>query len=304
MVAALEVVVGEDRTAHDGKISVGADEVVGELIDKVKHARKAVVGDAHGHVLVVEHDAVLAVVEVGGILHVPALAVERQRDHAVVLPRGEADAARVAGIFRAEHAPGIAGLLGAALRGDIARVLLRLGKVDGNLQLAGLGVLKEAHVFGDAVHLDVVAVAAEFVEPLRSRRGAAFLVELEEALAHALRLGREQAHQFGGEQVAVFAAVLDDALHRGGAGQRVEHLRGRLRRGDGRIVDLLRRVHAHDLQQAVDVEGPVLRLDHFLGDGKVHQMVDPLSHVRIHCITSLILSNRTGFLSIPDAKLT
>ena len=304
MVAALEVVVGEDGTAHDGQIGVGADEVVGELIDEVKHARKAVVGDAHGHVLVVEHDAVLAVVEVGGILHVPALAVERQRDHAVVLPRGEADAARVAGIFRAEHALGIAGLLGAALRGDVARVLLRLGKVDGDLQLAGLSVLEKAHVFGDAVHFDVVAVAAELVEPLRGRRGAAFLVEREEALAHALRLGREQTHQFGGEQVAVFAAVFNDALRRGGAGQRVEHLRSRLRRGDGRIVDLLRRVHAHGLQQSVDVEGPILRLDHFLGDGKVHQTVDPLSHVRIHHITSLILSNRTGFLSIPDAKLT
>ena len=177
MVAALEVVVGEDGAAHDGQIGVGADEVVGELIDEVKHAHKAVVGDAHGHVFVVEYDAVLAVVEVGGILHVPALAVERQRDHAVVLPRGEADAARVAGVLRAEHALGIAGLLGAALRGNVARVLFRLGEVDGDLQLPGLGVLEKAHVFGDAVHLDVVAVAAEPVEPLRGRRGAAFPVQ-------------------------------------------------------------------------------------------------------------------------------
>ena len=245
----------------------------------------------------------LAVVEVGGILHVPALAVERQRDHAVVLPRGEADAARVAGVLRAEHALGIAGLLGAALRGDVARVLLRLGEVDGDLQLPSLGVLEKAHVFGDAVHLDVVAVAAELVEPLRGRRGAIFPVQGEEALAHALRLGREQAHQFGGEQVAPLAAVLDDAPRRGVVGQRVQHLRGRLRRGDGNIVDLLRRVHAHGLQQSVDVKGPVLRLDQPLGDGKVCQAVDPFRHVRIHRITSSILSNNMMLLSIPDAYI-
>ena len=87
-----------------------------------------------------------------------------------------------------------------------------------------------------------------------------------------------------------FTAVGDQAAGHGGVGKGVEHLRGRFRGLGACVVDLLGRVHGHDLQQPVDVKAPVLRLDQLPGDGKIHKTVNPFGHMRIHRITSPLYS--------------
>ena len=61
IIAALIMIVGEDRAAHDGKISIGAQEIMGETIHKIKEAIKGFAGKMHGFMLAGKHDAMLIV---------------------------------------------------------------------------------------------------------------------------------------------------------------------------------------------------------------------------------------------------
>lgn len=90
----------------DGQVRVGADEVVGKALHEVEEPCKAVPADVHGPVLFAKHDAVLVVIQVGGVLQIPALPAKLQGHDAVVLPGREARPARIARVFRAEHAGG------------------------------------------------------------------------------------------------------------------------------------------------------------------------------------------------------
>ena len=274
VVAALEVVVRENRTAHDGQIRVGTEEIVGKPVHEIEQPLKRAPVDAHGDVLLVEHDAVLVVIQVRRILQIPGLAAQRQRDHPVVLPGGKADAARVAGVFDAQHALGIGRLRRTALGGDIPRVLFRLGQVDGDLQPPGGGILHEAGVPDDAVHLDVVHVAAQLVEVFRGGLRAELLVQQAELFAHHGRVGRDGAHQLRGKQVAALAAVLDQPGFARDFTQPVQQGRGGFRRGRGGVFDVLRRVHLHDFQQPVHGIAAVDGRDQPLFYGEIRQPVD------------------------------
>ncbi len=70
--ATLKMLVGEDAAAHDGQVGVGAHEVVGELAHKVQELGKGSPVDLHGHMPAIEHDAMLVIVNVGGVLQPPA----------------------------------------------------------------------------------------------------------------------------------------------------------------------------------------------------------------------------------------
>ena len=236
-----------------------------------------------GRVLRVEHDAVLAVVQIRRVLQIPRAVVQRQRNHAVVLARGEADAARVAGVFHAQHALGIARLPGAALGGDVPGILLRLGQIDGDLQPAAGRVLKKADVLRHAIHADVVDAAAQRVEILGGRSGAPGAIELLKARAHLGGRGRERAHQLGGEQIPALAAVLDEAALTGDGTQRLQIARGGFGNRLGDVFNFLGRVHAHNFQQTIQRIGSVDGRNQISGDGKIHQSQHQLGgrgHVR------------------------
>ena len=72
--AALEMVVAEDGTAYDGKVCVGTKKIVRELLDKIKQLLvKVLPVNLHGDMLAVEDDAVLVVIDIGGVLKAPLL---------------------------------------------------------------------------------------------------------------------------------------------------------------------------------------------------------------------------------------
>ena len=132
--AALEVVVRQDRAAHDGQVGVRADEVVREQVHKIEQAGQTLAVDVHRTMLGAHSNAVLVKVRVRAVLEAPALAVELDRDNSQVLTGGMGTAVGCGGasgiplVFDAELAGGIllARVFGGTGRGNIARVLLGL----------------------------------------------------------------------------------------------------------------------------------------------------------------------------------
>ena len=280
--AALEVVVGEDGAADDGQVGIGAQEVMRELLHKVEQAHEALVGDLHGHVLPVEHDAVLIIIGIGRILQIPGIAAQTQGHDAVVLPGREARTPGVARVLHAEHAAGVARLLGVALCGDVPGILLRLGEVDGDLQLAAGRIVEEAHVLGDAVHADVVHILAQLIEVVRGGLRALFAIQAHKALADQLGMGGQRAHDLRGKQIALLHAVGEQAARRRQLHQRLQNGRSGLRRSGARGAVALRRVHGEDLQQAVQAVLPVLHLDQMFILRKVQQRVQMFGTILRH----------------------
>ena len=80
--AALEVVVRQNRAAHDGQVGVGANKVVREQVHKIEQAGQPLAVDVHRAMLGAHSNAVLVKVCVRAVLEAPALAVELNGDNA------------------------------------------------------------------------------------------------------------------------------------------------------------------------------------------------------------------------------
>ena len=205
--AALKMVVAENRAAHDGKIGVAAHKVVGELLDEVQQLAEGGLIDLHGGVMPIQNDAVLVVVDIGTVLEEPVLLMDGDGDDPVVLPGRVIYTSCVALVLSAKHAFWIAALGGGLRRGDGLGILLRLGQVDGDVQLPVGGGGLPLSVPRNAVTADVVRVLTEAVEPVRGLlRGVPVL--FPKALNDLSGAGRQYAHQLGIEQVAAGGVVL------------------------------------------------------------------------------------------------
>ena len=215
VVAALEVVVAQDAATHDGQISVAAHKVVGEQAHKIQQLAEGCTLDLHGGVLVVEHDAVLVIVNVGAVLQVPRAVVDGQRDDAVVLTRGVVHTACVALVLHAQLALGVSALGCKLCGGNGLGVLFRLGQVDGNIQIAVLGLGHPLQVALDAVAADVVGVLTELVKPVGGGLRTFVLVPLLKVCAHDAGARGQHAHQLGVEQVAGGGVILAHAAGNG-----------------------------------------------------------------------------------------
>ena len=77
----------------------------------------------------------------------------------------------VALVLTAELALGVPALGGGLGGGNRLGVLLRLGEIDGNIQIAVFGGCDPLHILGDAVGPDVVRVLAELIVPVRGQGG-------------------------------------------------------------------------------------------------------------------------------------
>ena len=89
------MLMGEDTAPHDGQIRIGAQEIMGELFHKGQELCKGAPVDNHGHMPAIEHDAMLVIVNVGGILQPPVLPRHLDGDDPQVLPGGEIHPARI-----------------------------------------------------------------------------------------------------------------------------------------------------------------------------------------------------------------
>ncbi len=134
MAATLEMVVAENRAAHDGEIGVAAHKVVGNCLTKSAACGRWPYRSSWG-VMPIQNDAVLVVVDIGAVLEEPVLLIDGDGDDPVVLPGGVVEPSRVALVLPAELALGVAGLGRGLRRGDGLGVLLRLGQVDGDVHI-------------------------------------------------------------------------------------------------------------------------------------------------------------------------
>ena len=268
---ALEVVVAQDGAADDRQVGVGADEVVREARDEVQQADEALLSDAHGAVGHAEHDAVLVIVDVGGILQRPGLAAQGQRDDAVVGAGRVADASGVALVLRAERAERITRRLRLARGGDVPRVLLRLGLVDRDIQRAEGALEDPALVPREAVAADVVAVERELVIEVRRRLGALGVLLPKDA-AHLGRARRDAVHELRVEDVPALAGVRRDAARDGLVRELGEHVSQRPGARPGRAGDVVGLVH-HVQQQIAGVD-LLVGGDEPRADGVARQGVD------------------------------
>ena len=247
--------MAEDGAAHDGQVRVGAYEVVGELLHEVQQLPEGCPVDLHGDVPAIKDDAVLVVVDIGGILEEPFAVVDGDGDDPVVPPGGMVHPARVALIFPAELALGVAALGGGLGGGDGPGVLLRLGEVDGDVQIAVLRGGNPLHVSGNAVAADVVRILAEPVIPVRGRLGrlGVFLPEGPDDLRGA---GGENSHQAGVKEVPAGDVPLNHPPLYGKFRQQAQdHLQGGLRCSRGLRLLILRQTHGG--KQGVDRPGSV-----------------------------------------------
>ena len=148
--------------------------IPGELvvITNFQQLLKGGLVDLHGDVLGIEDDAVLVVVDVGAVLQAPVRTADLQGHDAVVGAGGMVHAACVAFILRAQLALGVAGLGSVLGGGDSLGILLGLGQIDGDVQLAILRCVLPAHILGNTVAADVVGVAGELVVPVGGLLGA------------------------------------------------------------------------------------------------------------------------------------
>jgi len=239
---------------------------VRELPREVEQAVEGRARDLHGPVLRTQNDAVLVVIDIGRILEIPVLPRERKRDEPQILPRRVVEPARVALVFGAELALGVARLRRQPRGRDGLRVLFGLREVDRDVERAVLARVRPLHVPRDAVAADVVRVLAEAVEPVGRGLGRE-LVQRAEARADLARPRRERAHELCIEQVPGDDIVLADPAAHGVGGQRVQQLRERaVRRPAGLVF-----VQLQDLQQPVGGVQGILSGDEPAPHGVAHE---------------------------------
>ena len=240
--------------------------------DEVEQAAEGRAVDLHRAVLGAEGDAVLVIVDVGRILQKPVLPREFDRDDAVVFARRivGAPGAGVALRLAAELALRVARGFGAAGRGDRARILLRLGEVDRDVELAVLRRGLPLAVLRDAVAADVVRVAGEAVIPV-GRRLRFRVEERAEGPDHGRGPRREHAHETRVHQVAAGDPAVDEAARgrvvEDGFQDRLKVLARFFPRG-------LEAVQAEDVQQAVARPDLVAGVDQAFFQSVAEQRVD------------------------------
>ena len=102
--SALVMVMGQNRSADDRKIGVGAEHVVRELFHKGEKMADGLFIDDHRHMLAVEDDAVFVVVGIGRILEIEGIATEVERKDADRFPGRVVDPSPIAFVFLAQQA--------------------------------------------------------------------------------------------------------------------------------------------------------------------------------------------------------
>ncbi len=211
VIAALVVLMSQDGASDNGQVGVGSDRVVGELLHKLEESDKGIALDLHGPVLSGQNDAVLIVIDIGRILHVPLLSREGQRDQADILAGRMVQPSGIAHILAAEQASGIGGplLLGQG-RGDGFGILFRLGEVDRDIQIPVAGGGDPLPVPDDAVAADVIAVPAELVEIVRRLPGGPPVV-VRKGPDDLRGPGSQDTHHPGVKKVPAGDPVLDHA---------------------------------------------------------------------------------------------
>ena len=178
-----------------------------EQLHKIKQLYKGVVFDFHGNMLGIENNAVFIIVNIRGVLEAPLTAVDGDRNNPVVLSCGMVYASCIAFIFHTQLAFGVSALF--CVFGGCNRlgILLRLGQVDGDIQISVLCMGNPFLVTAYAVTSDIVCILAEFVKILRCSFRGLGIVSIEFS-NNFTGTRHKHAHDFCIEQIPVYNAVV------------------------------------------------------------------------------------------------
>ena len=130
------MVVGQNRTAHDRKIRIGSQEIMGEQLDEIEELHEGGSLDLHGHMLTAENNAVLVIIHIGRILEKPVCLIDFQRNDPVILSGRMVYPTHISHVFLAELALGITALLHQFGSRNGLGILLRFGEIDGNINIS------------------------------------------------------------------------------------------------------------------------------------------------------------------------
>ena len=247
---------------------------------------------AHGN-------AVLVKVRVRAVLEAPTLAVELDGDNAQILAGGMSAAVSRGGasgvtlVLDAELAGGIllAHVLGCTCRGDIARVLLGFGQVDGDFKIAPVGGGAPFDVARDGGTAHVAGVAAQTVEPVGRGAGLVDAHTSVELLVYNRRPRHERAHDAHGDAVASRCRILGGTVGNGDLGKCGKRaFKVKVGQGIGvqerEFLDLERPGHvecrprgADALQNGVVCPDAVVLSDHRSVDSILNQALRSLAHI-------------------------
>ena len=137
--------------------------------NKLGKILKGSAGNLHRHMLTVEDNAVLIVIGIWGVLQEPALAVEIQRNQAVSLTGWMIGPASIALVFTAQQALGIAGGFHQLGLGNVPWILLRLGQINGNIQISVLSSCFPDNILVNTALANIVGSNTQLVVIVRSQ---------------------------------------------------------------------------------------------------------------------------------------
>ena len=198
----------QNGAAYNREVRIGADRVVREHLNKLKQTDKGIVLNLHRHMIAGQYDAMLIVINIRAVLHVPLLPGKCQRKKTDVLSCRMIQSSRIAHILRAEKALGILLLLLVQSSRNRLGILLRLGKIDGDVKLSVTGLRHPFAILPDPVGADIITVAGKLVKIICGLLRA-LLILLMERTDHLGRSGCQTPHQSGIEQIAACNSVLN-----------------------------------------------------------------------------------------------
>ena len=272
---------------------------MGHLTYKVKQLFEGAAADLHGGVLAVEDDAVLLIIGVGGILHIPILTSQFDGHNTVILAGREIAASAVSGIFHAKHALRIAHAGRILKLGDLLRIFFRLGEVDSDLELPCRAVSKIPHVLRNGIYFDIVAGAAHLVETISRLFGIATGNILQESFANCFGCRRQQTHDASRKQITGIAHVLDQALLYSQVAKPSQESGCRCRHNcrDRRFP--FRSLQIHHIKQKIAIIRPVNGLGQIVFFSKSEQFFKQLRRFfsPIHSGTSFCMSGKPPSVS-------
>ena len=161
------MIMAQDGTAHNGKVCIGSQEIVWELLNEVKQLPEGRLIYLHGNMPAIKHDAVFIVIYIRRILEPPLAVINRNRYDPVVIPGRMIGAARIPHILHTELALGITALLGKLGSRNGLGVFLGLGQVYGNAQGAVPCIGGPLHILDNPVAAYIIRILAQLIIPVR-----------------------------------------------------------------------------------------------------------------------------------------
>ena len=283
--------MAQDAAADNGKVRVGADKIVGELLYKIQQLAEGRILNPHGGVLLVEHNAMLIIVDIGAVLQAPCAIVNRNGNDTVIFPGGVIHPACVALILHAQQALGIATLGSIFCSCNGSGVLLRFAEVNGDVQITAGSRSNPLHILRDCVSADIVGILTELIVPIRCCFRTQTVIAVSKLPLNLTGSWSETAHQSGVEQLSGCSVILTYA-----PANRIlrQYLQDFMELPAGNRLPIGIFVQLHHQQNLIASVDCIRRMDEFLRKTILHQLSDCFVYHKIPSLCQPDAAHRTN----------